>query len=345
MPRDTIEWGPAPPESETGGRLEPERAQEWIYVLVNSSMPGMVKVGRTARQPADRAAELSGATGVATPFVLAFEQEFADGVQAEELVHAELDRRRLRVAANREFFRGSPADIVRVVLHVASLCGDMNNVTAPPTAAELLAEADRHLFGMGNALQDYGEAVRCYRLAATRGSLVALERLGSIFLRLGGTSRAERRRAMQCLREGAKRGNYYCYCEMTWVYAAEGHLLNFAKAWDLFFARRADSFNQEAETGDNRYANALRHYISASLDLGVLPAHMPELQAAADGILREMVRALDGLRDAPEARHHMADVLRWAYQNLLPMTPLAPAEKSLRSWISKWANRPRGLTV
>jgi hypothetical protein len=150
---------------------------------------------------------------------------------------------------------------------------------------------------------------------------------------------------MHCLKDGARRGNYYCYCEMTWVYAAEGHLQNFAKAWDLFFARRADSFNQEAETGDNRYANALRHYISASLDLGVLPAHMPELQAAADGILREMVRALDGLRDAPDARHRLADVLRWAYENLLPLTPPTPAEKSFLSWIPRWVNRPSRLTA
>ena len=56
MPRDQIEWGPPPP-SETAGPPAPEQAQDWIYVLVNSSIPGMVKVGRTARQPAERAAE------------------------------------------------------------------------------------------------------------------------------------------------------------------------------------------------------------------------------------------------------------------------------------------------
>jgi hypothetical protein len=124
-------------------------------------------------------------------------------------------------------------------------------------------------------------------------------------------------------------------------------LPNFSKAWDLFFARRADSFNQEAEAeaGDRRYANALRHYISASLDLGVPPSHMSELQAAADGILNEMARALDGLRDAPEARHRLAGLLRWAYENLLPVKPPAPTEKSLPGWIPRWVNRPRGLAA
>ena len=43
----------------------------WVYVLVNSSMPGIAKVGRTTRAPRDRAAELSGVTGVATPFIVA----------------------------------------------------------------------------------------------------------------------------------------------------------------------------------------------------------------------------------------------------------------------------------
>ena len=84
----------------------------WVYVLVNSSMPGMAKVGRTFRLPSERVAELQ-STGVATPFILAYEQVFADCCAAEKAVHDELDRRGLRVALNREFFRGPPSDIIR----------------------------------------------------------------------------------------------------------------------------------------------------------------------------------------------------------------------------------------
>jgi hypothetical protein len=62
--------------------------QGWIYVLVNSSLPGLVKVGRTSRSTQERVAELSAATGVPTPFVLAFDQEFEDCVAAEQSVHA-----------------------------------------------------------------------------------------------------------------------------------------------------------------------------------------------------------------------------------------------------------------
>jgi hypothetical protein len=47
---------------------EQKRRRGYIYVLSNPSMPGIVKVGRTFREPRARAAELSASTGVPTPF-------------------------------------------------------------------------------------------------------------------------------------------------------------------------------------------------------------------------------------------------------------------------------------
>jgi hypothetical protein len=49
-----------------------------IYVLINPSIPGLVKIGKTTRDPESRAKELSQATGVATPFYVAFSIEVAD---------------------------------------------------------------------------------------------------------------------------------------------------------------------------------------------------------------------------------------------------------------------------
>src|SRR5258706_9815760 len=60
----------------------------YIYVLVNPSLPGLVKIGRTEREPEARARELSGATGVPTPFLLVFEAHFDDAHAAEDYVHA-----------------------------------------------------------------------------------------------------------------------------------------------------------------------------------------------------------------------------------------------------------------
>ena len=49
------------------------RASEYVYVLVNSSVPNMVKIGMTTNTPTQRANEISRATGVAVPWVPVFE--------------------------------------------------------------------------------------------------------------------------------------------------------------------------------------------------------------------------------------------------------------------------------
>jgi TPR repeat protein len=314
--------------------------QGWVYILVNSSIPGLVKVGRTTRPPAQRAAELSNATGVATPFVVAFEHEFPNCADAEQLVHAELDRRGLRLASNREFFHASPAATVRVVLEVAALTGCAPDLPAAPSADALIANGDRHLFGEGETLQDPSEAVHFYRQAAARGSVVAQERLGVIYAHLGGNRRTERRRAMRHLKKGAKLGNYYCYCEMARLFALQHNMENFAKAWDLFFARRADSFCAEAEAGADRYESALRLYIASCIDLNVRPAHLAELRDAAEALVRLLSRTIEATRDPPQARQRLAVMLRWVYENLMP-PPRDTAPPRDRHWARDWVNWTR----
>ncbi len=318
--------------------------QGWIYVLVNSTIPGLMKVGRTTRPPAARVAELSAATGVATPFVLAFEQAFADCVSAERLAHAELDRRGLRVAPNREFFRGSPAEIVRIVLDVAA--GAVPPPPAAParTAFGLLAEGERHLFGTGTHFQDVSDAAHYYRLAAAHGSLVALERLGAIYAQCGTKRRPERRRAMRYLKDGAKRGNYYCYCEMAMVYAREGHLANFHKAWALFFTARGAGFNAEAEAGEYRHARALWHYILACLDLRLSPGHLPALREAAAPLVHVGEEAVQNAAAGPD-RRRVAQALRWVQQDLVTVAAKQPAPRGWFHWFRLVLQRQRGLAA
>ena len=49
------------------------RASEYVYVLVNKSVPNMIKIGMTTNTPTQRANEISRATGVATPWIPIFE--------------------------------------------------------------------------------------------------------------------------------------------------------------------------------------------------------------------------------------------------------------------------------
>jgi hypothetical protein len=73
-----------------------------IYALINSSMPGLVKIGKTTRDAELRADELN-TTGVPTPFIVLYELDVVDCDVAEREVHKRLSK--FRVADNREFFR------------------------------------------------------------------------------------------------------------------------------------------------------------------------------------------------------------------------------------------------
>ena len=65
-------------------------------------MPGILKVGRTSQDPKKRAEELSGSTGVPTPFSVAYAIEVADATKFESHLHELMDQ--YRINQNREFF-------------------------------------------------------------------------------------------------------------------------------------------------------------------------------------------------------------------------------------------------
>ncbi|MBX3000749.1 MAG: GIY-YIG nuclease family protein [Caldilineaceae bacterium] len=77
----------------------------------------MVKIGLTTRAPETRAKEVSGATGVPTPFEIAHQRRVKDCFAVEQAIHRQLDR--YRVGRNREFFQMSLNDAKRAVDTIA----------------------------------------------------------------------------------------------------------------------------------------------------------------------------------------------------------------------------------
>ena len=76
----------------------------WVYILTNESLQSnYLKIGYTTNEPSVRASEISSATGVATPFRVAYSETVHDCVRAERLVHQKLEK--YRVNNNREFFQ------------------------------------------------------------------------------------------------------------------------------------------------------------------------------------------------------------------------------------------------
>jgi len=89
------------------------RAIEYVYILVNESMPGMIKIGMTIKNPHERAKEISKATGVPTPwFVVWYLKCYASRV-LEARVHDHLSQ--YRVSEDREMFRIDSGTAQRVI--------------------------------------------------------------------------------------------------------------------------------------------------------------------------------------------------------------------------------------
>jgi hypothetical protein len=85
----------------------------FVYVLSNSSMPGIYKVGCTERPPHTRAEELSRASGVARRFKVVCYGECEHCARVEGEIHTRLAA--CRVSGNREFFGGDLSEIVAAV--------------------------------------------------------------------------------------------------------------------------------------------------------------------------------------------------------------------------------------
>lgn len=86
----------------------------YIYILTNRSMPGIVKVGRTARQPETRQKELM-TTGVPQPFQLEYSTFVEDCHLVEQQVHAFLELKGMRTSSKREFFQATVEDVIAAI--------------------------------------------------------------------------------------------------------------------------------------------------------------------------------------------------------------------------------------
>lgn len=74
----------------------------FVYVLGNTYMPSVYKIGMTRNSPLKRADELSSGTAIPIPFDLLFYIEVSDPAKIERVMHGQFDS--YRISQNREFF-------------------------------------------------------------------------------------------------------------------------------------------------------------------------------------------------------------------------------------------------
>lgn len=86
-----------------------------VYVLTNSAMPGLVKIGMTTRESIDSRMKELYSTGVPVPFdcVYACEVKISDCAKIEKALHKAFEPNRIN--ANREFFSIKPEQATAIL--------------------------------------------------------------------------------------------------------------------------------------------------------------------------------------------------------------------------------------
>jgi cold shock CspA family protein len=320
----------------------PQMNAGFLYVLINASMPGVVKVGKTERDPESRAKELSGVTGVPSPFAVVYQEFFDDCSAAEEFVHALLEESGYRVASNREFFSAPARVAIQALIQAKAALGG-NEDGEPPLAAAvrsesaanpdsepwegILAQADDARYGSGDALQDLSEAARLYQQAARLGSAQACLELATLYLD-GDFPDANEDIAITWLKEGGRRGNAVCYGRLAGVYLERGHTENAAKCWKRF--REGSEGNEDFELWAVCYdylatVTAKKINIEDIEDFSWFHEHSNQILRWGEGVL-ERNRKLGRRTDFFEAR-------LWLIRYLIdPGTPLLRSKGFVKWW-------------
>lgn len=197
----------------------------YVYVLINPSFPGMVKIGCTTRSTTERAAELSRVTGVPTPFIVAFEQAFDDCQSAEAYVHAVLSDKGHRTSANREFFSISATEAITAILATPGKIASSSPAAPGPEQGpadnpywkSLFDEAEHHLYGLGGYLVDEKKAAELLGKSIAIGGLAAYPLLSAMYSSGQGV-RKDPNHAIDLLKRGISAGNPFCAWKLGVTY-------------------------------------------------------------------------------------------------------------------------------
>jgi len=86
----------------------------YIYIYINPRMEGLVKIGKTTRDPEEKIKKLS-TTGVPIPFILVYKKLVGNCYKAEEIIHTVLEAKGLRLNSNRNFFNMKPYEAIEII--------------------------------------------------------------------------------------------------------------------------------------------------------------------------------------------------------------------------------------
>jgi len=287
----------------------------FLYVLINQSMPGLAKVGKTTRDPSNRVAELSSATGVPSPFMLAFQQPVAECDSAEIWVHRELERRGYRHADNREFFNAPLHEIVQIVVQIANLTpipaeetsvpqSEHTNMASPERLAkELFGLACQYRNGTDNVLMNEKKALELFEQAGALGDPVACLTAGQYY-EFGSAPSIPKNadKALTYYQKAVQLGLWATESNIAELFQGRGQEAAAKTHWNIFFEQAREKLDRApdklreifaSETGSNgrRYCEAVSNgEIAACVPVQVISNLAEILLRSIDSRISEVAK-------------------------------------------------------
>lgn len=210
-------------------------------------MPGLVKIGKTSRDPTDRVKELSSATGVPSPFLLIYFQPMSDCDAAERWAHAELEQRGYRPNVSREFFQMPAHEAVEVIQLAEAATASLINLSDPPStnsdtesqvdvqANDLYDIALHFCVGDDSTLPNPRKAITLLEQASALGHAQAASLAGNIYWCGRRPVRADLEKALTYMQLAVARGLWVEIASIAQLFNDVGRRESAEKHWILFF--------------------------------------------------------------------------------------------------------------
>lgn len=237
-------------------------------------MPGLAKVGKTTRNPATRLAELSNATGVPTPFILAYQQPVTNCDFVESSLHRELENEGFRVASNREFFNAPLHVIIQKIVKISNsqIQDNLNNRKKTNKkseqdhnlAHEIYELGNLYYYGTNETLKNDTKALKYYEQAASMEYQLAYSSVAKLYeFGSNGGIREDREKALFFYKKCVRSGFWWYKSSIARIFLRNGQKSAAISHWKNLFQLA----NENLETRVMQ-SNIMEDHLKFSLQLG-----------------------------------------------------------------------------
>ncbi|MDG5788061.1 hypothetical protein QA612_11220 [Evansella sp. AB-P1] len=215
----------------------------YLYVLINPSIEGNVKIGTCKQDPASILDELTKEPNVATNSTLVYR----DYVERNcEILEKEIYRNLLESYSVQQddlgFLKVEPYEAIECIQKVKSSPLPISHTSSmqndiPKRAFELFDEACNYYYGRGSTVQDYREAENLFKQSSELGVLPSYIYLGRIY-EYGDGGDPNIKKALEYYEAGVRSGSNVCNAKIACLYWRDTEIKDIEigkKYWKTYF--------------------------------------------------------------------------------------------------------------